>query len=733
MTPVARWCYRHRFVVLSTWTLALIVLLIAGSAAKTSYNSSFVVPGTGSAKAIGLLQKLLPTASGDQDTVVWHVSQGTVQDAGVRQRMDATLARIGKIPEVASVTSPYAPGGSGQVSKNGTTAYALVNFTMQANDLSAADVDKVISTAQSADSGSLSVQLTGEAIDTANAPKLSNTVIAAIVAAAIVLFLAFGSLLAMLLPLVTAIIGLGCGLMAVGLLSHALSVASLAPSLAVLVGLGVGIDYALFIVTRYRGRLLQGDAPEEATARALSTAGRAVLIAAATVCIALLGMLVLGMPYLNGVAIAAAIVVLVMVASAETLLPALFGILRLRVLSRRQRRRLEHQGAEPAEEAEEAGRFWLRWAGLVQGRPAVLGALSVAILVVLAIPVGALNIGHADDGTLPPSTTSRQAYDMLTSAFGPGFNGPLQVVADVRTPADTAAYARLTAAVRGTPDVASVTAASVTSAPGVGVIQVYPASAPDAKATTALLTDLRSQVIPAAQAGTSMQVYVGGTTAVYADFSSLMRSKLPWFIAAIVGLGFVLLLLAFRSLAVPAMSAVMNLLGAAASFGITIAIFQWGWGLQAIGLGAAAPIDSFLPVLMIAVLFGLSMDYQVFLISRIHEEWARTGDNRQAVRAGQARTGRVITAAAAVMACVFLAFALGGQRVIAEFGVSLICAVVLDALIIRSILVPAWMQLNGRANWWLPGWLDRRLPRLTVEPPHGPPAPRELSAAHHAE
>jgi putative drug exporter of the RND superfamily len=719
LTGLARWCFRHRFVVLGAWVLALITMVIAGSAAKSSYNGSFVVPGTGSAKAIGLMQQLLPAASGDQDTVVWHVSHGTVRDAGVRQAMDAALARIGTVPEVGSVVSPYSPAGSGQVSKDGTTAYALVNFTEQANDLSTADVNQVITTARSADSGTLSVQLTGAAIDNANAPKLSSTVIVAVVAAAIVLLLAFGSLLAMLLPMITAVVGLGCGLMAVGLLSHAMSVASLAPNLAVLVGLGVGIDYALFIVTRYRDRLLQGDSPEEAAARALGTAGRAVLIAAGTVCIALLGMLVLGMPFLNGVAIATAMVVLLMVAAAETLLPALFGMLRLRVLSRRQRRRLLRPGRE---RAGEASRFWLRWANGIQRRPAVLGLASAVVLVVLAIPVGALSIGHADDGTLPTTTTSRQAYDMLASAFGPGFNGPLQVVADVRTPADAAAFARLTAAVRATPDVASATASPVTSTPGVGLIQVYPASAPDAKATTALLSDLRGHVIPPVQAGTSMQTYVGGTTAIFADFSSLMRSKLPWFIVAIVGLGFVLLMLAFRSLVIPAMSALMNVLGTAASFGITIAIFQWGWGLRAMGLGAAAPIDSFLPVLMIAVLFGLSMDYQVFLVSRIREEWARTGDNRQAIRAGQAGTGRVITAAAAIMACVFLAFALGGQREIAEFGVSLICAVVLDALLIRNILVPAWMQLNGRSNWWLPAWLERIRPRLVVEPHDDKPA-----------
>jgi RND superfamily putative drug exporter len=708
--------------------LVLIVLVVAGSAAKASYNSSFVVPGTGSARAIALLRQLEPAASGDQDTVVWRASRGTVRDPGVRQTMAATLARIAKIPEVASVTSPYAAAGAAQISRDGTTAYALVTFTKQANDVSAADVHQVIKTAQAAGTATLSVQLTGGAIDAANAPALSGTVIVAVVAAAAVLFLAFGgSLLAMLLPLVTAVLGLGCGLMAVSLLSHAMSVASLATSLSVLVGLGVGIDYALFIVTRYRARLLQGDAPEEAAARALATAGRAVLVAAATVCIALLGMLVLNMPFLNGVAVAAAVVVVLMVATAETLLPALFGLLRLRVLPRRTRRALRDAGVQDAGagRAGEASGRWLRWADFVAGRPVVLGLLSAALLAVLAIPAAALNIGHADDGTLPSAMTSRQAYDLLARGFGPGFNGPLQVVAEVRTPAAAAAFARLTSAVRAAPDVASVTAIPAAASPGVGVIQVYPASAPDTRATGTLLSDLRTEVIPAASAGTSMQAFVGGTTAVYADFTSLMRSKLPWFIVAIVGLGFAALLLAFRSLLIPALSALMNLAGSAAAFGVTVAIFQWGWGLRGIGLGVPAPIDSFLPVLCIAVLFGLSMDYQVFLVSRIREEWVRTGDNDQAIRAGQARTGRVITAAAAVMTCVFVAFALGGQRVIAEFGVSLICAVVLDALVIRNILIPAWMQLNGRANWWLPGWLSRRLPRLAVEPQDEPVA--ELS------
>jgi RND superfamily putative drug exporter len=726
MSGLARWCFRHRLVVVSTWILVLLALLLAGSAAKADYDSSLVVPGTGSARAIALLRQLEPGAAGDQDTVVWRVSRGTVRDPAVRQAVDAALARVARVPGVASVASPYAPAGAAQVSRDGTTAYALVTFTGQANDVPVADVDAVEKAARSADRATLSVQLTGGAVDNASSPALSGTVVVAVAAAAVVLFLAFGgSLLAMLLPLVTAVVGLGCGLMAVSLLSRVMSVASLATSLSVLVGLGVGIDYALFIVTRYRARLLLGDAPEEAAARALATAGRAVLVAAATVCVALLGMLVLNMPFLNGVAVAAAIVVVLMVATAETLLPALFGLLRLRVLPRRARRSLPRAGAG---QAEEAGRLWLRWARFAARRPVALGLLAAALLAVLAVPAASIRIGHADDGTLPSSLTSRQAYDMLARGFGPGFNGPLQVVADVRGPADAAAFARLASAVRVTPDVAAATAASAAKLPGVAVIQVYPASAPDAPATAALLSDLRTTVIPAAEAGTSTRVFVGGTTAVYTDFTAQMSSKLPWFIAAIVGLGFALLLLAFRSLVIPALSAAMNLLGSAAAFGVTVAVFQWGWGLRAIGPGIPAPIDSFLPVLCIAVLFGLSMDYQVFLVSRIREEWVRTGDNAQAIRAGLARTGRVITAAAAVMTCVFTAFALGGQRVIAEFGVSLVCAVVLDALVIRNVLVPALMQLSGRANWWLPGWLGRRLPRLAAEPDDEQAA--EFSGSH---
>jgi RND superfamily putative drug exporter len=673
---------------------------------------------------VALLQKDFPAQSGDQDTIVWRAARGTVRDPATRRVMISTLARIARLSEVSSVGSPYQPGGAPQISKDGRTAYALVNFTAQASKLSIADIKNVITTARAASTRALDVEMTGQATDTANQPRLSGTVIVGIAGAAVILLIAFGSLLAMALPLLTALFGLGCGIMAVGLLSHGLSIAQLAPSLSILIGLGVGIDYALFIVTRHRRGLMHGLSPEEAAVTALNTSGRAVLFAGATVCVALLGMLVLGVGYLTGVAIAAALVVLFVVASATTLLPALLGLLGVRALSRRQRRKLAAQGPEPTTAT---SGFWVRWARVVERRPGQLSLAAAAIMIILAIPVGSLRLGHADDGTLPATMTSRQAYDMLAAGFGPGFNGPLQIVAQLRSPGDAPALGKLADAVRTTPDVAEVAAVPVRPGAAVATLQVYPASALDTVATTSLISHLRFAVIPAAESGTTMTVYVSGATAVFDDFASLLNSKLPLFIAVIIVLGLLLLLVAFRGFGVPVTTAVMNLLSAGASFGVVVAIFQWGWGLSAMGLGAVGPVESFLPVLTLSVLFGLSMDYQVFLVSRIHEEWVDTGDNRRAVRRGQAETGRVITAAAAIMICVFMAFALGGQRVIAEFGLSLVAAVALDAFVIRSVLVPSLMQLVGRANWWLPAWLDKHLPHLSVEPA-GKPGPPEPAA-----
>ena len=531
-----------------------------------------------------------------------------------------------------------------------------------------------------------------------------------------VLFIAFGSLLAMLLPLVIAIAALASGLMTVGLATHAVSIPSIGPTLGILIGLGVGIDYALFIVTRHRANLKAGMSPPEAAAAALNTSGRAVLFAGTTVCIALLGMLVLGVGYISGLGIAAAITVLFTVAAAITLLPALLGFLGLRVLSRRERRRLAAAG--PAHDGTAGA--WARLAAFVQRHPVPLAAAAAAVMVVLAIPVLSLRLGSSDAANDPAATTTHHAYELLSDGFGPGFNGPLELAGTTTSPADTAAFTRLADTLRTEPGIAAVS--SPVPGHGASLISVIPATSPEAKATSTLIGTLRDSVIPAAEHGTTLHVYVGGITATNGDFAAVIADKLLLFIAVILGLGFLLLMLAFRSLLIPAVAAVMNLLAAAASFGVLVAVFQYGWGLRLLNLGQAGPVESFLPVLMLAVLFGLSMDYEVFLVSRIREEWAATGDNHQAVRAGQATTGRVIIAAATIMICVFSAFILSGQQITGEIGLGLATAVLLDAFILRTFLVPALMHLSGRANWWLPGWLDRILPHLSIEPATRPPA-----------
>jgi len=725
MAALARWCFRRRAWVLVAWLALLVILGVLSRTAGSAYTSSSTVPGTGSTTALSLLGRAFPGHAGDQDTIVWTSPEG-VRAAPVRARITAMLNQVAAAPSVATVISPYAARGAAQVSRDGTIAYATVVFDAQAASLPAPDVSGVIHLAEAARAPGLQVDLGGQAVENALRPSIGISAVVGLVAAAVVLFLAFGSLPAMLLPLAVAITALASGLLTVGLASHAVSIPSIGPTLATLIGLGVGVDYALFVVTRHRGNIKAGMSPQDAAARALNTAGRAVLFAGTTVCIALLGMLVLNISYVSGLGIAAAITVLFTMAAAVTLLPALLGFLGMRVLSRRERRRLAAGG--PARDG--ASGWWPRLAGFVQRHPARLAAAATAAMIILAIPVLSLRLGSSDAGNDPASSTTRQAYDLLAEGFGPGFNGPLQLVATTGSPAGTAALDRLAATLRTEPGIAAVSA----PVPGHGatLISVIPTTSPEAAATSSLIDRLRDSVIPAAEHGSTLHVYVGGVTAVFADFATVIGAKLPVFIAVIIGLGFLLLMLAFRSLLVPAVAAVMNLLAAGAAFGVMVAVFQYGWGLHVLNLGQAGPIQSFLPVLMLAVLFGLSMDYEVFLVSRIREEWAATTDNRRAVSTGQATTGRVIIAAATIMICVFSAFILSGQQLIGEFGIGLAAAVLLDAFILRTLLVPALMHLSGRANWWLPGWLDRALPHLSIEPATEPPAPPSPAPARQA-
>jgi RND superfamily putative drug exporter len=712
MASFAHWCYRHRIVVIVAWLAVLATVVGVDRAVGNAYTNSFTLPGTESSKALNLMTAAMPKQSGDSDSLVWHVASGTVTDPAVRSRMIALMQLVAHSPSVAAVRSPYTATGAAQISRDGRTAYATIVFTKLAPELPRPDILKVVDLVKAADQRGLEVAVGGQAIEQASYQPPSYSVAIGIIAAAVIILIAFGSLAGMALPLITAIAALGTATFAIGLFSHAMGVTTFAPTLADLIGLGVGIDYALFIVTRHRDGMRAGLPPEESAVRALNTAGRAVLFAGGTVCIALLGLLVLRLHFMDGLAITSAMSVLLAMAAAVTLLPALFGFLGLRLLSNRERRRLAERGPEHAH----AAGFWARWSRIVARRPVVLGACAVAVMLALAIPFFSLRQGLSDAGNDRAGTTTRQAYDMLASAFGPGFNGPLVLVAQVGSSADQPALLRLEKTLATQPGVAAVYPLPGQPGAKLAIVEVFPTTSPQDARTSQLIDRLRRDVIPPLERGTTLHVYVGGATAIFDDFATIIGQKLPLFIGVIIALGFLLLLIAFRSLVVPATAACMNLLAAGASFGVLVVFFQWGWGAKLLGLGKPGPVEAFLPVMMLAILFGLSMDYQVFLVSRMHEEWVHGGDSERAVTIGQATTGRVITAAAAIMICVFLAFVLEGQRVIAEFGIGLASAVFLDAVVIRTVLVPSLMHLFGRRNWWLPAALERRLPHLSVEP-----------------
>ncbi|MGW4850727.1 MMPL family transporter [Streptomyces sp. NPDC004288] len=712
MAAIARWCLRHRLVVVLLWLLALGGTAAGATLAGSAYSNDYEAPGTESGRATALLERGFHGLGGDSDTIVWHTDRGSVRADAVERRTTAMLDRVADLPGVAAVTSPYGDT-AGQVSEDGHTAYATVTFDAQADDIPEAQARALVDTAKAAATDDLRVELGGSAVALTEGPGGHIAEVVGVAVAAVVLFLAFGSLAAAALPIATALVSVGIAYSGIVLLGHLMTVADFAPMLGMLVGLGVGIDYALFIVTRHRRGLKRGLSVTEAAETAVATTGRAVVFAGATVCIALLGMLILRLGFLNGVAIAASLTVLLTVAASVTLLPALLSFIGMRALSRRERRVLTERGPQP----ELPTGFAARWSAFVERHPKLLGAVAVVVMGVLALPTLSLHLGTSDQGNGPATSTTRQAYDLLADGFGPGVNGPLTLVAGLDGADDRVALDQMPSALAATKGVASVSPITYNGAGDTAVLTVVPDSAPQSKATSELVDRLRTDVLPKAEDGTSLDVHVGGVTASYDDFAEIIVGKLPLFVGVVVALGCLLLLLAFRSLGIPLKAAAMNVAAVGGAFGIVVAIFQWGWGSEPLGLGSAGPIEPFLPVIMVSVLFGLSMDYQVFLVSRMYEEWLETGDNRRAVRVGLAETSRVINSAAVIMIAVFLAFVLSGDRVIAMFGIALAAAVALDAFVLRTLLVPALMHLLGGANWWLPKWLDRLLPRISIEPP----------------
>ncbi|NGO42510.1 MMPL family transporter [Streptomyces ureilyticus] len=720
MAALARWCVRHRLLVVLLWVLALGGTTVAAAVAGSAYSNDYKVPGTESGRAAQLLQKSFPDMGGDSDTIVWHTASdaGSVRAADVEQTMKGTLDKIEELPGVASVTDPYDSQTAGRISADGHTAYASVTFDEKSKDIDPAQVQAVVDTAKDAETDGLQVELGGNAIGLTESSGGHIAEVVGVIVAAVVLFLAFGSLAASLLPIATALVSVGTAYAGIVLLGHFMTVADFAPMLGMLVGLGVGIDYALFIVTRHRRGLKRGLPVEEAARNAVATTGRAVVFAGATVCIALLGMLILRLSFLNGVAIAASLTVLLTVAASVTLLPSLLSFIGMRALSGRERRHLDEHGPEP----EIPTGLAARWSAFVERHPKLLGVVALAVMTVLALPTLGLHLGTSDQGNNPETATTRQAYDLLADGFSPGVNGPLTLVTEVDGGQDRLALDNLDETLRSTEGVASVTPVTYDQGGDTAYLTVTPESSPQSEKTSDLVDRLRSDVLPRAETDTSLDLHVGGVTAGYDDFAEVIIGKLPLFVGVVIGLGCLLLLLAFRSVGIPLKAAAMNVAAVAAAFGVVVAIFQWGWGSELLGLGSAGPIEPFLPVIMVSVLFGLSMDYQVFLVSRMYEEWLETGDNRRAVRVGLAETSRVINSAAVIMISVFLAFVLSGDRVIAMFGIALAAAVALDAFVLRTLLVPALMHMLGGANWWLPRWLDRRLPRISIEPPDSSPA-----------
>ncbi|MEU1553766.1 MMPL family transporter [Streptomyces scabiei] len=715
MSSLARWCHRHRLAVVLVWVGLLLVLGAGVGAAGSAFGNSPISQDTDSARATALLQKASDSAAGKSGRVVWQLN-GKVTEPAAERTMTAALKDIADAPGVAAVTSPYTPAGKRQISEDGRTAYATVAFD---EDVSDARIDHVKDLAAEAGTDSLHIALNGQAF-TVNPEPNAVADAMGIILAFIVLLFVFRAVWVAALPIITAVVGVGTSAVTVILLSHVITLSDTTLTLGSLIGLGVGIDYALFIVNRHRGNLMSGMSVADSVAKSLNTSGRAVVFAGLTVVVALLGMLTLDVGIINGMAIGAAVTVVLTVLAALTLLPAMLGLIGPRVLSRRERGATA--GRTRSRSAGRAG-VWGRWAERVQARPKSLGLVALAVLTALAFPTLSLRLGASDDGNLPTTSTNRQAYDMIADGFGPGFNGPLVLAVQAPAPADKAAAARLVTALGEVDGVAGVGAAPMKDGQSVGVVSVVPTTSPQSAATSDLIHHLRDDVIPRAERGTSMKVYVGGVTASNDDFASVLMGKLPLFVLVIAALGFLLLAVAFRSLLVPAVGALLNILSIGVAFGAIVVVFQYGHGAGLLGLGSAGPIESFVPILVVGIMFGLSMDYQVFLVSRMREEWAHTGDGDRAVRVGQAETGKVIAVAATIMVCVFGSFVFGGMRVISEFGVSLAVAVAADALLIRMIVVPALMHLCGKANWWLPRRLDRALPNISVEGPADEPAP----------
>ncbi|HYM16794.1 MAG TPA: MMPL family transporter [Dehalococcoidia bacterium] len=704
---------RHPWWVLGATALALAALVFAYSVFHGSYSDAFSMKGTEAQQAVDLLQARFPQQAGDSATVVVRAPAG-VNDPATRAKVAGLIAQLKALPDVVDVTSPY--GGQNTTSSDGTVARITVQYAKKARDLPPGAASALLALRQQVSTPSFQVEAGGPVVASAERGSLGNlTELIGISVAILVLLVAFGSVVAMGLPIITAVVALVSGLLVIGVGTRFVGLPSFTPQFGAMIGLGVGIDYALLIVTRYREGLARGLSIDNAIVQASATAGRSVLFAGSTVVIAMLGLWAVGIRFVADLGTAAAVIVALSVAVALFVMPAILKVVGHNI------DRWQVPGLRVTANEGESG-FGYRLSRMIQRVPVPALVVSLALLVTLSIPLFSIQLGSSDAGNNPTSYSSRRAYDLLSAGFGPGFNGPIIVALRMDTAAGAAAVSALPAELASLPGVKAASAPRFNADRSAAIITVTPTTSPQNAATATLVHNLR-KALALDTAGKGTQAFVGGTTAAFIDIGSQIAGRLPILFISVIGLSFLLLMAVFRSVLVPLKAALMNLLAIGSAYGVLVAVFQWGWGAGLIGVTRTGPIESFLPMFMFAILFGLSMDYEVFLVSRIREEYLRTGDASGAVARGLSLTTRLITAAAAIMVAVFLSFALGDQRVIKEFGIGLAAAIFIDATVVRLILVPAFMQVMGDANWWFPDWLDRLVPRISIEAHHATPEP----------
>lgn len=730
--------------VFGIWIPLLIAIGFASSLTGSDFATEFEIPASESNDVQMLLEANSPDRAGFSGEIVFATPTGVDAD-GVKDAMTELFAKVGQI-EGVTVTSPY--DTEGQINVARTTAFASIDATIRSQTELIALGEEIREIGEPYAMGDLRIEYGGNIFAGFELPASEAY---GLLAAIIILVLAFGSVLAMGLPIGTALVGLGVGASLVTVLSHVLPMPDFTTSLVAMIGLGVGIDYALFIVTRYREGIHHGMSVEDSVVNAVDTSGRAVIFAGITVIISLLGLFVMGLAFARGLAIGAVIGVLIMMIASISLLPALLAMVKHRIdvttraalvalaafvvitffavvaeslplflaaiisalvvtlasfVIKPLRKPIPQRARKPKNET-----FWYRWSRLVQRRPWTSAISATAVLLLLGAPLLSIRLGFGDNGNAPESTTVRRAYDMLAEGFGPGFNGPLFITVEGATASDPAALEGFAGTIRKVDGIAFAQATPASADGSLSLVIAYPTTAPQDEATTTLIKTLRNDVIPT----TGVEAKVGGFTAAGVDFADVIGSRMPLLFIGVLSLSFLLLMAVFRSLLVPLKAVIMNLLSIGAAYGVIVAIFQWGWGMNLIGVGKAGPIESWAPMMLFAIVFGLSMDYEVFLLSRVREEYLRTGNNAEAVADGLTATARVITAAALIMVCVFAAFVLGYDRQLKLFGLGLALAVFIDATIVRMVLVPATMELLGDRNWWIPKWIDRILPKIDVE------------------